>query len=320
LKKKIRPGAGVGQGQGTSLGTGENNLQVDLEQEKFIEIKRGLKHKSNLEDLKNIYLPNTQELNDRVGEKVLQFVPRPSKRFNDRHSGTGRGREISKNGGGTKTIWGNPKYIPKDETTLILEAAIDDIYNPKDENCKLSFNKIDFADALKKKILETELIIPEKGNPEIDEEIATQEAYLPDIPQYNHLDSKKEQKRKKKKGFVEVKTESSEILERPENGISYNEYLDLIKKKNENIDNYKNTINPNSISNLPIKQTDLHIQSNRRTSEDVEYQEFLNQQKFKKKKVKERKIDEEEEEINRMIGNKLSISNMETYQTKYKLQ
>jgi plasminogen activator inhibitor 1 RNA-binding protein len=43
--------------------------------------------------------------------------PRPAKdgkRQFDRHSGTGRGKEVAKNGAGGKTVWGdNPEYVAK---------------------------------------------------------------------------------------------------------------------------------------------------------------------------------------------------------------
>lgn len=53
---------------------------------------------------------------------------RPGKRLYERHSGTGRGKEISKGGAGGKTVWGdNPEFIAK--------QAHREEYN-RDNDCK----------------------------------------------------------------------------------------------------------------------------------------------------------------------------------------
>lgn len=53
---------------------------------------------------------------------------RAGKRQFERHSGTGRGREIAKNGAGAKTVWGdNPEFIAK-------QSMREDVTNDK---CKI---------------------------------------------------------------------------------------------------------------------------------------------------------------------------------------
>ena len=56
---------------------------------------------------------------------------RDGKRLFDKHSGTGRGREVAKNGAGGKTVWG-------DNTEYIAKQSLKEDYN-RDDRCKFYF-------------------------------------------------------------------------------------------------------------------------------------------------------------------------------------
>jgi hypothetical protein len=91
--------------------------------------------------------------------------------------------------------------------------------------------------------------------------------------------------------------------------VSYQEYLDQLKKKNENLKEIKyREPNPN-----PVREDVLKISPTE--SEDVEYQNWLNAQQVKKKKekVKEKKPDEQEEQLNRLVSERLTISNEDKF-------
>jgi hypothetical protein len=62
----------------------------------------------------------------------------PGKRVFERHSGTGRGKEISKGGAGGKHTWGaNPNNIARDATKRPTNDK--EVYNNEDESCKLIY-------------------------------------------------------------------------------------------------------------------------------------------------------------------------------------
>lgn len=50
----------------------------------------------------------------------------PNKRVHDKHSGTGRGKEIAKNGGGGKFTWGTNEKALQQEANLEDEYPVDD--------------------------------------------------------------------------------------------------------------------------------------------------------------------------------------------------
>jgi hypothetical protein len=123
--KKIRP---------------QERIKAEKNDDGFIEIKKPPRGSDIDEQLKEVYPMNEIRKDPGYGgEKHRQFRPKGTKRVFNRHSGTGRGREIAKDGAGSKTTWGNPKLFPKDDTENILESALDDIYYKVDENCKNIF-------------------------------------------------------------------------------------------------------------------------------------------------------------------------------------
>lgn len=73
--------------------------------------------------------------NDRVYNKA-----RPHKRQYEKHSGTGRGKEIAKNGAGGRTVWGdNPEQIARNAQKN---------YGTRDDYCKLFFGSFAFFEFL----------------------------------------------------------------------------------------------------------------------------------------------------------------------------
>jgi len=67
----------------------------------------------------------------KVGQGNGMRPVRPGKRQFERHSGTGRGKEVAKNGAGGKTVWGdNSEYMAK-------QALKEDRYT--DDKCKNNF-------------------------------------------------------------------------------------------------------------------------------------------------------------------------------------
>ena len=71
-------------------------------------------------------------------QKTHIYRPKGRNRIFDRHSGTGRGREISKGGAGSKTTWGSADQIAKEN--VIEYMAQKEGYLPTDEYCILLLN------------------------------------------------------------------------------------------------------------------------------------------------------------------------------------
>jgi len=143
-------------------------------------------------------------------------VPTGKRQF-ERQSGTGRGKEISKGGAGGKFTWGNyAKNIPKDTPYKEEDTNWDDRYFNRALNAK-----------------------PSEGKPEEKTEEAPVEKEVVEKPEQTEEpvekqeEEPKEWRKKKKGGAVEEKKE--DLLERPENALSYSEYLDQLKQKNQGI-------------------------------------------------------------------------------------
>ena len=62
---------------------------------------------------------------------------RSGKRIFDRHSGTGRGREVSKQGAGGKTTWGDAQQLAQEEATDYM----DELAHNQEERCKYNLIK-----------------------------------------------------------------------------------------------------------------------------------------------------------------------------------
>ena len=119
----------------------------------FNEIRK--KKKSDAEILSELWIPDESVRKEITNPARTQFSRpkggRPPKHIYDRHSGTGRGREIPKQGAGGKTTWGNLNQIALKES--INYMAGEDFYTALDEDCikKILFLIFRFQLCLKRK-------------------------------------------------------------------------------------------------------------------------------------------------------------------------
>jgi hypothetical protein len=121
---------------------------------------------------------------------------------------------------------------------------------------------------------------------------------------FHKLDSKKEQKRRKKSLQVEEKTEETEpVLAQQENTITYAEYLEQLKKKNENL-NRENKSIPQTTSKTSETS---NVEYSNRAKDTKEYGQWIESLHQKKKKPKEKKVDSTEDQINKLVGHKLIL-------------
>jgi hypothetical protein len=135
IKKKVRPEEIQKlreEQQVTELQTREVTSEGVGE---FKEVKKGRRNEQEL--VNEMWIP------DESGRKGITKPhrahwtrPRGGKRMFDRHSGTGRGREIPKQGAGGKTTWGNIDQYAKEEMINYMAGEGEEYYNPGDEDCK----------------------------------------------------------------------------------------------------------------------------------------------------------------------------------------
>jgi hypothetical protein len=211
---------------------------------------------------------NEEQQDDRKDRKPKNkgaFDHKPvkeGKRQFERQSGTGRGKEIAKDGAGGHHTWGsNPKQIARD-------AQKEDYYSNDDKW---------FRNALSEKkpeeVQEVKVVIEEEPQKEEvkQEEVAPQEY----------------RERRKKKGEEEEEENKEEDLERPENALSLTEYKELLKQKNQGLNSQpKNVVKAN--------ETDAQI----KTREENQFVFGLTtEDKKKDKKIKEKKVDSREKDI-----------------------
>lgn len=93
------------------------------------------------------------------------------------------------------------------------------------------------------------------------------------------------------------------LIEQRENTITYAEYLEQFKKKNEQLfkDREKNIQKP------ILPQTGLSVETAQRTKDHKEYEQWVESLHEKKKKPKDKKSDSTEDEINKLIGQKMIL-------------
>ena len=114
------------------------------------------------------------------------------------------------------------------------------------------------------------------------------------------LESKKEQKRRKKS--IEEKPEEP-VFEKTENSITYAEYLETLKKKNEVLHSKEGKTSLKDESKIGQS---LEFSENNKDRKEYElWVESLHQ---KKKKPKEKKLESTENDLNKLIGQNLLIS------------
>lgn len=124
-------------------------------------------------------------------------------------------------------------------------------------------------------VAEEKPVVEEKTTEEKPaEEVATSEA---------------DNKRRKKKGGEEVKAE--ELLERPENALSYTEYLEQLKQKNATLVQPKKTVAPAVVNNeLQVKQQN-----------EAEFEIGLSNAAKKQRKNKDKKNETKDKELNFVV-------------------
>jgi hypothetical protein len=212
--------------------------------------------------------------------------PRGGKRLFERHSGTGRGREISKQGAGGKTTWGNPEQLAHNE---IYEEE----YNHNDEDYYFVFAA---TDSLKEKEKETEKVEHEEDlKHEVQED--KKEEYMP---------------KKKRKGIYQEEEKKKEpVVEVPDNSVSYQEYKERKKElKQEDI----KKMEKNVIQNIEGPQIDLKPKV--KNIEEIQISLSEKTTEKKKNKQKDKKTNMLEDKINRIIGQNI-IEKKEEYGTRY---
>jgi hypothetical protein len=180
--------------------------------------------------------------------------PREGKRQFERQSGTGRGKEISKGGAGGHHTWGsNPKQIAK--------QGENDYYSNDDKW---------FRNALNEKKEEPKEVVAEV----VKEEPVAVEEPKEEVQQETEV-----RDRRKKKGAVEEKQEDD--LERPEGALSVAEYKELLKQKNQGLENKPKIV---------VKANEIDAQI--KTREDNKYELGITTENKKKNiKIKEKKSD-----------------------------
>ena len=229
-----------------------------------------------------------QESSNAKPKKEYEQKPlREGKRQYERHSGTGRGNEISKQGAGGKTTWGNANEQAKQEARVGEDYYEEDYYNNQEDNL---FNYAANTDFTHK-----------KDDVVVDQQPKNEE-------NYEKKEEGKEGKKKKKKfGEEEEKKETKIVL--PDNSVSYQDYKLQMKQKSETgkIQEKKETFK----STIP--QVDLKPKT--KDLEEFEISTSGKQEKKKVNKVKEQKVDNLSERLNKIV----SLKNVEIKEDKENL-
>ena len=184
---------------------------------------------------------------------------RGGKRLFDRHSGTGRGKEISKQGAGSGTTWGNDQQLANQEV-LGQNENYEEEYNYNHED---KYFNIAAQDALKPTTVPAEEKkteeVPAESQPTTNQESTPQEETAPQEGR-NRKDKKR---RRKGEENVEEEEEKKEAKpEVPDNSMSYKEYKEM-KLKNANQTQSNNVVvkdDPNlKLTTKQNNQDDLNI-------------------------------------------------------------
>jgi len=203
-------------------------------------------------------------------------APRGGKRVYDRQSGTGRGKEISKDGAGGKTTWGNPEQLAKQE---VYEEAD---YGYEDD----LFNYAQTIDVTKK---------DETKETKATEEIKHEEKPYKEEEKKEKKEGQREKRRKKRLGAAAEEEKKDAKTDVPDNSISYKDYKDKIKtepKKEEKKE-----------AQSFVQKTDL--KEKKKDAENLEISIASNKPEKKPEPVKEKKVDKTEQDLNRLLGQKL---------------
>jgi hypothetical protein len=116
----------------------ESRLNTNFEKEDdegFTEIRKNKRPTTpNAEIFEHNVL---KEYRNKKNNKAKTPIMRGGKRMFDRHSGTGRGREVSKHGAGGKTTWGDPQQLAQEEALNYM----DELALNQEERCKYNLMK-----------------------------------------------------------------------------------------------------------------------------------------------------------------------------------
>lgn len=222
------------------------------------------------------------------------------KRLYDRHSGTGRGKEIAKGGAGGKHTWGNnsktvAKEFEKHNTDVFDnadESYFNNALNPKPrqrrEDRERNFNDNDNKEQRQEGDQQAENTEVQKV--EDNTETRTEEQGQQDVdrPQDDQGD------RRKRKGREEEPVKEEDLLKRPENALSLAEYKAQLKANNQVLTSQPKQVTRNDDPNLVLKE-----------KKDEEGLGIGGGVKKTQKKIKERKVDQKEVELNQIVGNSL---------------
>lgn len=221
----------------------------------------------------------------------------PNKRQFERHSGTGRGKEISKGGAGGHHTWGtNSKNVARDYE----KHQNDDNYHDNREN-RLFENALNPRVPRQKyeenETQENKTNVEVKDNTENKE---TTEQVKEENKEANTIEQGQEgtyERKRKEKEVVEVVNEA-ELIKRPQNALSLADYKEQLKSKNQSLSsvNTNKQVVRNEESNLTLKNKSeeayLGVESNIKKAE-------------KTNKGKERKENKQEVDLNRLVGSNL---------------
>ncbi len=121
------------------------------------------------------------------------------------------------------------------------------------------------------------------------------------------MTSKKEEKRRKKSGAKKIQTQ---MEFQPLSGKTFREYKQTLKELSVEGNNKKNQLL--NIDAYPIEFLNKLLPDR----EDLEYQNYMNtkqvQKNKNKNKVNVKEISHQEEELNKMLSQKMMISSMES--------
>jgi len=126
---------------------------------------------------------------------------------------------------------------------------------------------------------EKPVVVEEK--PVVAEEKPVEEKPAEEKPAEEVAATETENKRRKKKGGEEVKQE--ELLERPENALSYTEYLEQLKQKNAVLAQPKKTVAPANVNN------DLQVKAQNEADFEIGLSNAAKKQRKNKEKKREEK-------------------------------
>lgn len=150
---------------------------------------------------------------------------RPKKRAFDKHSGTGRGKEISKQGAGGKYTWGNVDQMARDEVYESVDHYFNSALNPKPRPVREEVQE-----------QPTETVEPEQA-PVEEKQPETTENVEGEAQETENKDGKGKDRRKGKgKKGKEEEVDEADKLVIPENAITLDEY-----KKAKGLDNRPQT-------------------------------------------------------------------------------